>query len=307
MSACVDIAPRNLRGSNLMRSRSVRQLLALGANLTETSAPSPIRWARSFTLEELDRVIAAAAQLRWASRWARRPSRVGLLELGLEQAAAAWALAFRMDLERTRAGAPMRRGDENFNEILRAAMAGAAPEWKGPPVMAKMILSLSDTRLLAAIGDGKKLGDHSKCLEFVELWCEFVEGALDFILRAVARSPQIFSPTFAGRRAYAVASDPIMNALYGGRAKRVAQLYGGGRVVNLRWLKNSALYGRLGARNPEIQSALGDPTIGRMLARTADELILAARNTRRVIFMFDNSRPGEIFSLDPRARLDAPP
>jgi hypothetical protein len=212
-----------------------------------------------------------------------------------------------MDIDRTQTGRQLRLGNPAAIQLLRTVAQGSVPGNQMPPIMAKIALLVDDTRILAAAGDGTRHGNHKLSLDYVELWCDYVEEALEAVIKLAATHPEAFSHTPAGQDAYNSVTESSVNRRRVAQAKRVVGLYRDGRVLNRSWLKDSSLYARLNPLNEQAQAAVADPKLARMLARTADELIRDTRDTRKLIKRFDRSAPGEIFAFDPRLGPPTPP
>jgi hypothetical protein len=270
-----------------------------------SSEAKPPLWTREFTTNELDRFMQKARELRRAARFAGLPVRVGLLELYLEQAGLAWALACRMDIERTRTGAEIRGGNEAIIRRLRCLARGPVQGEVLPPVMAEIALAVDDSRLLAAAGDGRRGGSHEGSLLYVELWCRMIEHALEGIFELARQHTESFAPTEIGRMAYGDAANPSANRRYAANLRRSVRLYREGRIANVSWLKNASLFARLDSLVPGDRVAHPDRHTARLLLRTGDELTRWTKNTRRLIELFDKTRPGEVFAMDPRLQNSA--
>ncbi len=169
-----------------------------------------------------------------------------------------------------------------------------------PSVMAEIALAVNDKALVAAAGEGKLHGDHASSLFFAELWCRQVEEALEPVMATLAANPWLFADTPTGRRAGTVAMNPLMNRAYVAWVKRVVRLRRRDLILDPRKVKERSFYARLG---PTVEGKPGSPSssnVARVLSTTVREMIREAENKRHLIQMFDSSKPGELFVLDPR-------
>jgi hypothetical protein len=264
------------------------------------TAPLPPPWRREFTIAELDRFITKSKDLRRRGLRVLRDPDLGVLVLAVEQAALAWAIATRIDLERTQTGTHLRAGDTAVFERPRRLSRGPVEGESLPSVMAEIALAVNDGALAAAAGEGRRPGDHARSLYFAELWCRQVEEALEPTMKVMEATPEVFSDTKAGRSARAAATDPLLNRAYLAWVKRVVKLRRRDLILDPKKVKARSFYARLGPTEANNSNAGPDGRVGRVLSTTAREMIRDAENKRRLIQMFDASTPGGIFALNPR-------
>lgn len=255
-----------------------------------------------FSVEELDRFITQSRDLLRRGGGLLRHPDLGILVLALEQAAVAWAIATRIDLERTQTGTHLRGGDSNlFDRLRRLSKGSVEGEWM-PSVMASIALAVNDSALAAAAGEGSHPGDHAQSLHFAELWCRQVEEALEPMMALMETNTWVFADTPEGRRAKAISTDSNKNRAYLAWVKRVVGLRRRNLILDPKTVRARSFYARIGPEPPVSRDKSSELRVARALSTTAREILREAMNKRRLILRLDSTAPGEIFVTDPRPR-----